>query len=182
MGSIGGPCPNARRGAIEVDAGLLKLTLAAPLPGPSQWEPKLLSQSARGAQSGVLRVLFGDHGRIQTRGVLHLHALTVPFASRLLHCSPLAPASGTRLQAWGPTRALPLGIPWTRGFSTASEQVSGSGGFRGQEFVSLSLSAFAGLQGGRLATLSPSANLFAPSAPSLSGLRFLCFCSTLQNF
>lgn len=48
---------------------------------------ELLSQSARGAQSGVLRAALGPAGRIQTRGVLHLHALTV-FLLRpaLLHC------------------------------------------------------------------------------------------------
>lgn len=98
--------PNARRGAIEVDAGLLKLTLAAPLPGPSQWEPKLLSQSARGAQSGVLRAaLETGWPNPNPEGCFtytpSLCSFCVPPCSI---ASPLAFSQWTRLQAWGPRR------------------------------------------------------------------------------
>ena len=98
--------PNARRGATEVDAGPLKLAVAAPLPGPSQWEPKLLSQSALGAQSGVLRAALETGWPNPNPEGCFTYT-----ASRCSFCvppcsiaSPLAFGQWTRLQARGPRR------------------------------------------------------------------------------
>ena len=112
-------------------------------------------------------------------GVLHLHGLTV-FLLRpaLLHCFapglwPVDSSSGSGAETW----AFELGIPWTCGFSPASEQVSGSGGFRGHEFVSLSLSVFAGLQGGRPPLSVPPWTLY-PQRPL--SLRAPLFCACVE--
>lgn len=105
LGSIGG-LVLTRRGAIEVDAGPLKLAVEAPLPGPSQWEPKLLSQSALGAQSGVLRAALETGWPNPNPEGCFTYT-----ASRCSFCvppcsiaSPLAFGQWTRLQARGPRR------------------------------------------------------------------------------
>ena len=123
-------------------------------------------------------------GRIQTRrgaSPTRFHGFLLRPA--LLHCFapglwPVDSSSGVGAE----TLALTLGIPWTCGFSLASEQVSGSGGFRGHEFVSLSLSAFAGLEGFRPPLSLPPWTLCPQRPLSVLAPLFLCLCWTLQNF
>lgn len=58
--------------------------------------------------------------------------------------------------------------------------MSGSGGFRGQEFVSLSLSAFAGLQGG-CPPLSLPPRTLCPQRPLSLRAPFFCACVQLYR-